>query len=172
MLYAITWQKKSRPRFKYYVVIHGKTNGIFQTWLEVLDSIQGFKAPLFKGFNDFTEATNHDRGYLGPNYYISPSLRQNSDQIPQYNLQTETGKIIFCNHCFSMTENFKKLNAQKESLLMENARLIKQIQLLEARLNHQTNVSKTDTKILLIITLLWYYFVLIKFYLLYLKVYA
>ncbi|PHT99370.1 Beta-galactosidase 16 [Capsicum chinense] len=103
-------------------------------------------APLLKGFNDFTEATNHARGYLGPNYYISPSLRQNPDQIPQYNLQKETGKIIFCNHCFSMTENFKKLNAQKESLLVENARLIKQIQLLEARLNQQTNVSKTDAK--------------------------
>ena len=87
--------EKSRPKFKYYVVIHGKTNEIFQTWLEVLDSIQGFKTPLFKGFNDFTEATNHARGYLGPNYYISPSLRQNPNQIPQYNLLRETGKIIF-----------------------------------------------------------------------------
>ncbi|XP_047257561.1 uncharacterized protein LOC124889634 [Capsicum annuum] len=138
--------EKSRPRFKYYVVIHGKTNGIFQTWLEVLDSIQGFKAPLFKGFNDFTEATNHARGYLGPNYYISPSLRQNPDQIPQYNLQKETGKIIFCNHCSSMTENFKTLNAQKESLLMENTRLIKHIQMLETKLRQQTPVSKTDAQ--------------------------
>ncbi|KAM3307089.1 hypothetical protein P3S67_008832 [Capsicum chacoense] len=137
---------KNRPRFKYYVVIHGKTNGIFQTWLEVLDSIQGFKAPLFKGFNDFTEATNHARGYLGPNYYISPSLRQNPDQIPQYNLQKETGKIIFCNHCSSMTENFKTLNAQKESLLMENTRLIKHIQMLEIKLRQQTPVSKTDAQ--------------------------
>ncbi|KAM3285612.1 hypothetical protein P3S67_024411 [Capsicum chacoense] len=138
--------EKSRPKFKYYVFIHGKTNRFFQTWLEVLDSIQGFKTPLFKGFSDFTEATNHARGYLGSNYYISPSLTQNLDQIPQYNLQTETGKIIFCNHCSSMTKNFKKINAQKESLLMENTRLINQIQLLEARLNHQTNVSKTDAK--------------------------
>ncbi|KAF3685519.1 Beta-amyrin 28-oxidase [Capsicum annuum] len=114
--------------------------------LEVLDSIQSFKAPLFKGFNDFTEATNHARGYLGPNYYISPSLRQNPDQIPQYNLQKETGKLIFCNHCSSMTENFKKLNAQKESLLMENTRLIKQIQMLETRLSQQNPVSKTDAQ--------------------------
>ncbi|PHU26829.1 SRSF protein kinase 2 [Capsicum chinense] len=45
-----------------------------------------------------------------------------------------------------MTENFKKLNAQKESLLMENTRLIKRIQLLEARLNQQKNVSKTDAQ--------------------------
>ncbi|KAM3263176.1 hypothetical protein P3L10_000170 [Capsicum annuum] len=110
------------------------------------DSIQGFKAPLFKGFNDFTEATNHARGYLGPNYYISPSLRQNPDQIPQYNLQKETGKIIFCNHCSSMTENFKTLNAQKESLLMENTRLIKHIQMLETKLRQQTPVSKTDAQ--------------------------
>ncbi|KAM3287302.1 hypothetical protein P3S67_020732 [Capsicum chacoense] len=45
-----------------------------------------------------------------------------------------------------MTENFKKLNAQKESLLMENTRLIKQIQILEARLSQQTKVSKTDAQ--------------------------
>ncbi|KAK4354315.1 hypothetical protein RND71_026509 [Anisodus tanguticus] len=42
-------------RFKFYVVIHGKTKGIFQTWIEVVDSIKDFKTPLFKGFNEFTE---------------------------------------------------------------------------------------------------------------------
>ena len=38
------------------MVIHGKTNGVFQTWIEVLDSIKDFQKPLFKGFNDFIEA--------------------------------------------------------------------------------------------------------------------
>ena len=57
------------------MVIHGKTNGVFQTWIEVLDSIKGFQKPLFKGFNDFTEALDYARGILGPNYYISPALR-------------------------------------------------------------------------------------------------
>ncbi|KAM3284085.1 hypothetical protein P3S67_022883 [Capsicum chacoense] len=45
-----------------------------------------------------------------------------------------------------MTENFKMLNAQKESLLMENTRLIKQIQMLETKLRQQTPVSKTDAQ--------------------------
>ncbi|KAM3248395.1 hypothetical protein P3L10_010164 [Capsicum annuum] len=45
-----------------------------------------------------------------------------------------------------MTENFKTLNAQKESLLMENMRLIKQIQMLETKLRQQTPVSKIDAQ--------------------------
>ncbi|PHU13837.1 Cell differentiation protein RCD1 -like protein [Capsicum chinense] len=45
-----------------------------------------------------------------------------------------------------MTENFKKLNDQKESLLMENTRLIKQIQMLETRLSQQNPASKTDAQ--------------------------
>ncbi|KAM3326161.1 hypothetical protein P3S67_001287 [Capsicum chacoense] len=45
-----------------------------------------------------------------------------------------------------MTENFKKLNAQKESLVMENTRLIKQIQILETRLRQHHSVSKTDAQ--------------------------
>lgn len=73
---------KSKPRFKYYVIIHGKTNEIFQTWIEVLDSISGIKNPLYKGFNDFSEASDYARGHLGPNFFLSPALRQNPNHIP------------------------------------------------------------------------------------------
>ena len=44
------------------MVIHGKTNGVFQTWIEVLDSIKDFQKLLCKGFNDFTEALDYTRG--------------------------------------------------------------------------------------------------------------
>ena len=64
------------------MVIHGKTKGVFQTWIEVLDSNKGFQKHLFKGFNDFTKALDYARGILGPNYYISPALRQNPDKNP------------------------------------------------------------------------------------------
>ena len=40
--------KNKENKFKYYVVIHGKTNGVFQTWIEVLDSIKDFQKPLLK----------------------------------------------------------------------------------------------------------------------------
>ena len=55
--------KNKDNKFKYYVVVHGKTNGVFQTWIEVLDSIKDFHKPLFKGFNDFTEALDYAREY-------------------------------------------------------------------------------------------------------------
>lgn len=59
-----------------------KLKGVFQTWLEVLDSITRVKPPLFKGFNEFTEALDYSMGYLGPNYYLSLTLRQKPDKIP------------------------------------------------------------------------------------------
>ncbi|XP_075101815.1 uncharacterized protein LOC142177243 [Nicotiana tabacum] len=62
------------------------------------------------GFNDFTEALDYARGILGPNYYISPELIQNPEKTPQYNIQKDTDKIIFCDHCSSMTEAFKRLD--------------------------------------------------------------
>ncbi|KAK4355478.1 hypothetical protein RND71_024449 [Anisodus tanguticus] len=48
------------------------------------NSVSDFKKPLFKGFNVFTEALDYARGVLGPNYYISPTLKHNPDQTPHY----------------------------------------------------------------------------------------
>lgn len=115
------------------MVIHGKTNSVFQTWIEVLDSIKDFQKPLFKGFNDFTEALDYARGILGPNYYISPALRQNPDKAPQYNIQKDTDKIIFCDHCSSMTEAFKRLNMRNDALMQENAKLREKLQKMESK---------------------------------------
>lgn len=126
--------KNQEKRFKYYVVIHGKTNGIFQTWLEVLDSIKDLEKPLFKGFNNFTEALDYARGILGPNYYISPALRQNPEKTPQYNIQKDTDKIIFCDHCSTMTEAFRRLNQKNEILTHEKARLVEQVKMLEQKI--------------------------------------
>jgi len=137
--------KSRENKFKYYVVIHGKTNGIFQTWIEVVESINGVKTPLFKGFNDFNEALDYARGILGPNYYISPALRQNPQKTPQYNIQKDTDKIIFCDHCSSMTEAFKRLNAKVEALLQENTKLMEQIKSLKGKDSIQKIDISTQT---------------------------
>ena len=125
--------KNKENRFKYYVVIHGKTNGVFQTWIEVLDSIKGFQKPLFKGFNDFTEVLDYARGILGPNYYISLALRQNLDKTRQYNIQKDTDKVIFCDHCSSMTEAFKRLNLRNEDLIRENVKLRERLRRMDSK---------------------------------------
>jgi len=96
--------------------------------------IKDFEKPLFKGFNDFTEALDYARGILGPNYYISPVFRQNPKKTPKYNIQKDTDKIIFCDHCSSMTEAFKRLNQKNESLEQEKSRMMEQIKVLEQRL--------------------------------------
>ena len=137
--------KNKENRFKYYVVIHGKTNGIFQTWIEVLDSMKGLQNPLFKGFNDFTKALDYFRGILGPNYYISPALRQKPHKTPQYNIQNDTDKIIFYDHCSSMTEAFKRLNLRNEALMQENVKLRERLQRMESKGKTKRDVqTQTD----------------------------
>ncbi|KAG5569090.1 hypothetical protein H5410_058856 [Solanum commersonii] len=74
---------------------------------------------------------NYARGILGPNYYISPALRQNPQKTPQYNIQKDTDKIIFCDHCSSMTEAFKRLNAKVEALLQENTKLMERYKITQ-----------------------------------------
>ncbi|MCF8704085.1 RNase H1/viroplasmin domain-containing protein, partial [Corynebacterium sp. MC-02] len=121
-------EKNIDKKFKYYVVIHGKINGVFHTWQEVIDSIKEVKNPLFKGFNDFCEALDYARGALGPNYFISPTLRhyisQSPNQSPQYKVQKDTDKIIFCDHCEAMTEGFKRLNTKCADLIKERDQLL------------------------------------------------
>ncbi|KAL3348369.1 hypothetical protein AABB24_021833 [Solanum stoloniferum] len=134
--------KNRDNKFKYYVVIHDKNKGVFQIWIEVVDSINGVKNPLFKGFNNFTEALDYARGILRPNYYISPALRQSPNQIPQYNILKDSDKIIFCNHCSSMTEGFKRLNAKNEILIQENMRLMKQLETFQNKYVPRTDSTK------------------------------
>jgi len=63
--------KNGDKKFRFYVVVQGRLSGVFQTWIEVIDSVKDFATPLFKGFNDFNEALDYARGTLGPNYFIS-----------------------------------------------------------------------------------------------------
>ena len=105
------------------MVIHGKTNDVVQTWIEVLNSIKGSQKPLFKGFNYFTEALDYARGILRSNQ----ALRQNPDKILQYNIQKDLDKVIFCDHLSSMTKAFKRLNLKNEALIQENVKLMKKL---------------------------------------------
>ncbi|KAK4369063.1 hypothetical protein RND71_012855 [Anisodus tanguticus] len=138
-------EKNLDKRFKFYVVFHGKTKGIFQTWLEVVDSIKDVKTPLFKGFNVFTEALDYARGILGPNYYITPALRHNPTQTPQYNIQKDSDKINFCDHCTTMTESFKRLNHTKEILQIQNSHLLEKVTELELKLRQSSIRQQTQS---------------------------
>ncbi|KAG5567969.1 hypothetical protein H5410_065014, partial [Solanum commersonii] len=112
----------------------GRLRGSFRTWIEVIDSIKDFPTPLFKGFNDFNEALDYARGTLGPNYFISPALRQTTRPFLQYNIQKDTDKIIFFDHCSSMTEVFRRLNQTIEKLDTEKEKLTQHIHSLQERI--------------------------------------
>ncbi|KAG5568178.1 hypothetical protein H5410_064807 [Solanum commersonii] len=103
-------QDSQRQQLLHFSMVQGRLQGVFQTWIEVIDSIKDFPTPLFKGFDELNEALDYARGTLGPNCFISPALRQISRPSLQYKIQKDTDKIIFCDHCSSMTEGFKRLN--------------------------------------------------------------
>ena len=144
-------EKNLTNKFKFYVIIQGRTPGIYQTWIQVIDAIKGFKDPLYKGFNNFHEALDYARGNLGPNFYVVPEL-QNQTKIPQYNIQKDTNKIIFCDHCTSMTENFRRLNHKNEILEKERNELIRQNMILQdyirdiEKTQEQASFSNTATQ--------------------------
>ena len=94
----------------------------------------------------FTEALDYARGILGSNYYISPFLRQNSDKTPQYNIQKDTDKVIFCDHCSSMTEAFKRLNLRNEALMQENVKLREKLRRMDSK-GHTKQDVQTQTSI-------------------------
>ena len=136
--------KNEDKKFRFYVVVQGKLQGVFQTWIEVVDSIKDFPTPLFKGFNNLNEALDYARGTLGPNYFISPALRQVSRPSLQYNIQKDTDRIIFCDHCSSMTEGFKRLNQTIERLETEKGKMIRHSHSLQERIRFLLgNVDQT-----------------------------
>ncbi|KAL4573758.1 hypothetical protein LXL04_020575 [Taraxacum kok-saghyz] len=60
---------QTHNRLKFYVVLKGKKTGFFHTWIEVIEAIQGFNDPLYKGFNDYQQALTVARMHLGMNFY-------------------------------------------------------------------------------------------------------
>ncbi|KAG5591335.1 hypothetical protein H5410_041849, partial [Solanum commersonii] len=85
-------------------------------------------------FDELNEALDYARGTLGPNYFISPALRQISRPPLQYNIQKDIDKIIFCDHCSSMTEGFKRLNQTIERLEIEKGKMTQHIHSLQERI--------------------------------------
>ena len=120
----------NKTHFKFYVVFKGRLTGVFSTWLEVLDSIQGEQQPRFKGFHNIAEAHSAARSLIGLNYYISPSLRNYTEPLP-YQVLKDTDKILFCQHCEILTKTVRNLNQERENLTIQNQKLISQLSALE-----------------------------------------
>lgn len=115
---------QDHKQFKCYVVLNGRLPGIYHTWLEVSDCIKNFPNPLYKGFYSISEALEECRKFIGPNYFIAPSLKNVSDQPLDYSSR-------FCDHCECMTKNFKILNESNQILQQEKLALRKKISDLE-----------------------------------------
>jgi deoxyuridine 5'-triphosphate nucleotidohydrolase len=135
----------STNRFAYYVVYKGKTPGVYNTWPEVVNAIKGHKNPLYKGFHELSEALDSARGYFGPNIYLSRGVRL-AEQAPSVRIARDTTqKIIFCDHCETMTTQFKRLNQKKQKLEKEYIHLERKCEDLIRELGRlkEENSSKT-----------------------------
>ncbi|KAL2527059.1 Uncharacterized protein Adt_12113 [Abeliophyllum distichum] len=120
---------QNKNKFKFYVVIKDKNLGVFHTWLEVLESINNFKDPLYKGFTNIQDALDSAMQYIGLNFYVSPSLKNYQD--PPLDFSPSKDKKIFCTHCECMQNNFKIINEPNQALVSERTVLQKKIASLE-----------------------------------------
>ena len=130
--------------FAYYVVVKGRTPGIYSAWESVIETTKEYQTPFFKGFRILAEALEFARKSIGLNFFIDPEckleLQQNAAR--QLNIQPSTSyanavehdninRLEFCRHCDNLTKNFNRLNnkcreyneeinSQKEKLVVVN----------------------------------------------------
>ena len=63
--------EKGSSNFSFFVVFRGRLPGIYSYWPDVLQQVENFPSPIWKGFYSLSEATDAARAALGPNYFIS-----------------------------------------------------------------------------------------------------
>lgn len=71
---------------KYYAVKNGKINGIFLSWNNCKEVVNGFSGAVYKGFVSFNDARN----FIG-------NVSENSDKIPK-TVSEISSKISFSDH--------------------------------------------------------------------------
>lgn len=73
---------------KYYVVRVGKRPGIYDTWDECKEQVEGFEGAEFKSFSNYLDATNYLTGTIsedkenveGPIAYVDGSFKEETDE--------------------------------------------------------------------------------------------
>lgn len=85
--------------------------------------------PIYKGFNNFQEASEFARKNIGPNFFVTPELKNSSQTIP-YTIPDNKCQINFCDHCETMARAFRKLNQNNDTLTKDNQKLLRQNQIL------------------------------------------
>ncbi|MFQ3579225.1 MAG: ribonuclease H family protein, partial [Bacteroidales bacterium] len=69
---------------KYYVVWHGRKTGIYETWTECLEQIEGFQGAKYKGFESSDEAVEAYRNR--PDMYLAAPKKSETS----YKIQSNT----------------------------------------------------------------------------------
>ena len=107
--------------------------------MEVIEQIRGIRNPLFKGFNLLQEALDQARFKLGPNFYVTPCLRNFQEPLNYKVARDEQNKILFCEHCEVMSRTIKHLNENTSALIKEKTQLIERVRELEKVIKHKDN---------------------------------
>ena len=63
----------------YYVVKRGNKPGIYKTWAECKNAVDGYSNPIFKKFNSFEDANAFYRGQLQP-FQMPSQYKEKTDK--------------------------------------------------------------------------------------------
>jgi ribonuclease HI len=73
---------------KYYAVKSGRSTGIFETWEECKEQVDGFEGAEYKSFSNYLDATNYlfdkaiekEKNITGPIAYVDGSYKEETDE--------------------------------------------------------------------------------------------
>ncbi|XP_022845314.1 uncharacterized protein LOC111368314 [Olea europaea var. sylvestris] len=117
--------------FSSFAVIKVRILEIYNYWPEVLQQVERFLDPLFKGFYTLEEVLSFYREMIGFNFHISERIRQ-AMQTPSQ-ASSSSSSIQFCENCETMTKVVRNLNLRKHSLE-------KKLQLLEDQISSSQQI--------------------------------
>ena len=139
--------------FAYYVVVKGKTPGIYSSWESVIENTKEFQTPFFKGFRILAEALNFARSSIGINFFIDHACRTELQKAPVQTLNNQpstsyasavqhdsTNRLEFCRHCDTLTKNFNLLNNKCREYNQEINSQKEKIAELISVINRNTNI--------------------------------
>ncbi|SDJ11412.1 ribonuclease H [Natribacillus halophilus] len=103
---------------KYYVVWHGRTPGIYQTWAECQKQVNGFKGARFKSFTSRQEAerayesehtdgesSHKEQTYIEESISVDAGTHGNPGPVEYQGVYTKDGHVLFAVEPFAKGTN-------------------------------------------------------------------
>ena len=153
-----------KQSFSYYVIVKGKTPGIYSKWILVVEQIKNFQNPLWKSFHSIPEPLEFARSSIGISFHVDPKASLDSMRVPvqpstqapstsrsyQHAVERDNINIIeFCRHCRSMEDAIRNLNFKCRNFEEETNSLKEKVKSFTDQLKEMCKISWSQSETIL-----------------------